>query len=350
MTKPGEDAGSLAAYDYELPVELIAQQPAERRDDARLMVVERAGAGIRHAGVLALPRLLERGDLLVFNDVGVRAARVQGRAASGGAVELLFVRPVAGGWYCLGKPGKRLRRGAKLELAGGVAAEVVERGAGDGAAVVSLPAVADVGAYLERCGEVPLPPYIKRPHGPDDVDRQRYQTVFARRPAAVAAPTAGLHFSERLLAELERAGVERASVTLEVGPATFLPVRGEALDEHRLDAEPAIIPAATVTAIEAAKRDGRRVIAVGTTTTRALESAASAGDLKSGELSASLFIQPGHAFRVVDGLLTNFHLPRSTLLVMVAAFAGRQRILAAYAEAVRQGYRFYSYGDAMLIV
>ncbi len=346
------DEATLSAYDYELPGELIAQHPAPHRDASRLMVLGGDGGDPRHTDIGALPGLLRGGDLLVFNDVRVRRARLHGRAHSGGAVELLVLRELAPGiWDCLGRPARRLRVGARLVMAGDVEVEVVGVEAGTGRLRVSLGAAGDVGAYLERHGEIPLPPYIKRPDGPSDGDGERYQTVFADPVGAVAAPTAGLHFSERLLDDLRRVGVELAWVTLDVGPATFLPVRAERLDDCSLEPEWASIPPATEHAIAAAKRRGGRVIAVGTTTTRALESrAAEPLGLRAGEFPAGAFLRERGQFRVIDGLLTNFHLPRSTLLVLVSAFAGRQRVLAAYEEAVRLRYRFYSYGDAMLIL
>jgi S-adenosylmethionine:tRNA ribosyltransferase-isomerase len=351
-TQPGADAPArLADYDYDLPPELIAQVPADERDAARLMVLERAGGALRHAVVRDLPDCLRAGDLLVFNDARVRPARLHGRTASGGAVELLLLAETAPRrWSCLGRPGKRLRPGAVLLLPDGGRASVVERRV-DGRCVVEFADV-EVPALLAAHGELPLPPYIKRPDGPLTLDRERYQTVFAASDGAVAAPTAGLHFTPALLAALDAAGLGRAALTLVVGPGTFLPVRSDDVREHHMEAEWVELPAATVEAIARTKAAGGRVIAVGTTTTRALESAARASGgagLAPGGFWADAFIRPGFPFRVVDALLTNFHLPRSTLLMLVSAFAGRERILAAYAVAVRERYRFYSYGDAMLI-
>ncbi len=349
MTRAQSAGDRLADYDFDLPEELIAQTPAERRDDSRLLMLDRASGAMSHHRMRSLAELLRAGDLLVFNDVRVRRARIRGRSASGGKIELLLLRQVDSElWECLGRPGKRLRNGAEVELAGGAACEIV---ASDGERRrVRLRGVDDVEAYLEQHGEVPLPPYIKRPQGPVAADADRYQTVFADRVGAVAAPTAGLHFSPELLAALGAAGVATARVTLEVGPATFLPVRVDALDECNLEAERASVGAEAVEAIAATKAGGGRVIAVGTTTTRTLESRAAAGGLRPGEFAADAFIRPGFRFSVIDGLLTNFHLPRSTLLVLVSAFAGRQRMLRLYEEAVRQRYRFYSYGDATLLV
>ena len=339
---------SPADFDFELPGELIAQTPAAERDGSRLLTLDRRGGAVGHAAIADLPRLLRAGDLLVFNDTRVRPSRLFGRIASGGAVELLLVRAGDDGtWECLGRPAKRLRPGARIGLPGGVEAEVRER-SGPGRYGVRF-GDADVEALLAAHGELPLPPYIRRPDGPLPLDGERYQTIFARRPGAVAAPTAGLHFTPTLLDGLAAAGVARATVTLDVGPATFLPLRDERPGSG-LEGEWAEIPAATVAAIAATRAAGGRVIAVGTTTTRALESAARRdGGLAAGGFWADAFIEPGFRFAVIDGLLTNFHLPRSTLLMLVGAFAGRQAVLDAYALAVRERYRFYSYGDAMLI-
>lgn len=346
-----DDENQLSAYDYPLPPELIAQEPVALRGESRLMLVDRRGPGERrHVQFSALPQLLCAGDLLVFNDVRVRRARLRGRLASGAAVELLLLGEVeAGAWECLGRPGKRLRPGARIELPADGVAQVLDQRSGR--IVVSFDRVGDLDDYLARYGEIPLPPYIKRPDGPRAADDERYQTVFARQIGAVAAPTAGLHFTEALLQDLERAGVELAWVRLDVGPATFMPVRCEDLAACRLDAERASIPARTAELVAAAKARGGRVIAVGTTTTRALESrAAATGEVLAGEFSADAFLRRSTDFRVIDGMVTNFHLPMSTLLVLVCAFAGRQVVLEAYGDAVDRRYRFYSYGDAMLIL
>jgi S-adenosylmethionine:tRNA ribosyltransferase-isomerase len=348
----------LADFDYHLPPELIAQLPSAERDGARLLVLERASGSLRHALVRDLPEFLRSGDLLVLNDVRVRPARLHCRTASGGAVELLLLaEESAGVWSCLGRPAKRLRAGSTLVLPGGGAA--VARGRlASGRWAIAFDAAVDVARLLEQHGELPLPPYIKRPDGPLAVDRERYQTIFASGGAAVAAPTAGLHFTPALLAALDAAQVRRASVTLAVGPSTFLPVRVADAREHELEHEWVELSPSTATAIARAKASGQRVVAVGTTTTRGLESAARQGMIAcagrpatrdAGGFWADAFILPGFSFNVVDALLTNFHLPRSTLLMLVSAFAGRDRALAAYAAAVHERYRFYSYGDAMLI-
>jgi S-adenosylmethionine:tRNA ribosyltransferase-isomerase len=340
-----------ADYEYALPAELIAQTPAPVRDAARLLVLDRASGALRHSTVRALPELLRAGDLLVFNDARVQSARLFCRSAGGAAIELLLVREdVPGVWLALGRPAKRLRDGAAIVLPDGGVAAVRGRRA-PGMYAIELPAGTDVAALLARYGELPLPPYIRRPQGLLAIDRDRYQTVFASRDGAVAAPTAGLHFTPALLDALAAAGVWRAALSLIVGPGTFLPVRSDDARQHQLDPEWAELPAETTAAIAAARVRGGRIIAVGTTTARALESAAAGPrGLAAGGFWADAFILPPFAFRAVDALLTNFHLPRSTLLMLVAAFAGRERVLAAYAEAIRAGYRFYSYGDAMLIV
>ncbi len=345
----------LADYDFELPAHCIAQAPADRRDAARLLVLDRRSGSREHRRITDLPGLLVAGDLIVVNDTRVVPARLRGQLAGGTAAELLLAHPLAdaaGGsgslWRCIGKPGRRLRPGTSVSLRDGTEVEVVANH-GDGQLDVSFPAV-DVLPLLEACGDIPLPPYIERDGGPTVADRERYQTIFAESPGAVAAPTAGLHFTEELLHELRQAGIEVARLTLHVGPGTFLPVRCEDARDHRMLPERYSIPEATVAAIENTRSAGRRVVAIGTTTTRALESAAAAGmPLRAGNGWANCFLYPGSRFRVVDALVTNFHLPRSTLLLLVSALAGRDAILAAYAEAIERGYRFYSYGDAMLI-
>jgi S-adenosylmethionine:tRNA ribosyltransferase-isomerase len=331
-------------FDYDLPPASIAQEPAPR-GESRLLVLDRAGPE-RHARVRDLPRLLRSGDLLVLNDTRVIPARLHGRSAGGGKIEILLVEPVGEReWDALVKPGRRARPGARFEIGEGLAAEVVDkREDGRHRLRFSEP----IEPHLDRLGHIPLPPYIHRPD--TDEDRERYQTVFARQPGAVAAPTAGLHFTAELLAEIAAAGVEIARVTLHVGIGTFKPVSAERIEEHRMERERYEIGEETAAALRRAREAGRRIVAVGTTVVRTLEGAALAGggEIRAGDGATDLFITPGFRFQVVDALLTNFHLPRSTLLMLVSAFAGRERVLAAYAEAVREGYRFYSYGDAML--
>jgi S-adenosylmethionine:tRNA ribosyltransferase-isomerase len=341
----------LAAFDYELPPDRIAQRPAEPRASARLLVLDRGGAPLQHAYVSDLGAWLRAGDLLVVNATRVVPARLRGQKASGGRAEALLLGPApdgAGRWRALVRCRGRLRPGLGLRFAGGedsFAAEI-ERVGEDGEVVLRLPP--DVDPY--RAGEPPLPPYIQRA-AHDPADDARYQTVFARVPGAVAAPTAGLHLDTPLLDGLGAAGVELAEVVLHVGPGTFRPLRAEDLTAGRLHAERFELPEATAAAVARTRARGGRVVAVGTTTTRVLEACARPDrGVSAGAGETDLFLRPGSRFAVVDALLTNFHLPRSSLLLLVAAFTGRERLLAAYAEAVRLGYRFYSYGDAMLIL
>jgi S-adenosylmethionine:tRNA ribosyltransferase-isomerase len=342
----------VGLFDYELPPELVAQEPVEPRDASRLLVLDRASGGCEDRRFADLPELLRPGDCLVANRSRVIPARLLGvRADSGAPVELLLLRPVgAERWEALVRPGRRCRVGARLQLAGGAARALVVNEGSSGTRVVALEAPWPARELLERHGLPPLPPYIARHDAPKPEDRERYQTVYARDDGSVAAPTAGLHFTPELLARLEGRGVPVHYLTLHVGPGTFRPLRGERVEEHRMDAEAVDVPEVTARAVEQAKREGRRVVAVGTTTTRALEWAAGDdGRVRAGTGEADLFIRPGHRFRIVDALVTNFHLPRSSLLVLVSGFAGRDVVLRAYRHAVAARYRFYSYGDAMLI-
>ncbi len=337
----------LSEFDYTLPPELIARAPAAQRDGARLLRVPREGP-LAHAHFKAFPELLQPGDLLVLNDARVIHARLRGRkAATGGEVEILLDRPTDDGlWLALGNASKGFRAGQVLDLAG---AQVEVIAVGDDGRLRLRFHGRDPLALAEAAGELPIPPYLERPASP--ADETRYQTVFARRLGAVAAPTAGLHFTPEILEALERRGVQVHFLTLFVGPGTFLPIRAEDLSEHRMLEERFAIDQPLAAAFAAARREGRRVIAVGTTVVRALESAVTAeGTLRIGEGTTDLFLQPGATFRAVDGLLTNFHLPKSSLLVLVSAFAGVERVRAAYAEAVAQRYRFFSYGDCCLFL
>jgi S-adenosylmethionine:tRNA ribosyltransferase-isomerase len=343
-----------ADFDYDLPAERVADRPLAERSGSRLLVLDRRRESIEHALFRDLPCWFRAGDLLVWNDTKVIPARLRGRREGGGEVEILLVQAQEGAadgetWTCLARPGRRLRRGGRAAFPGDLEAEWLD-GGGEEDALRRVRfrgprAVVDV---LAEHGAVPLPPYIGR--APDPSDRTRYQTIYARAPGAVAAPTAGLHFTAELIEELRRLGIEIRSLTLHVGPGTFLPVRADRLDEHRMLPEMAEIPGETVAAVMQARKEGRRVVAVGTTTVRALEGALAENASGSVRASVELFILPGYRFRWIDALITNFHLPRSTLLMLVAAFAARARILAAYREAIERGYRFYSYGDAMLIV
>ncbi|UCE88016.1 MAG: tRNA preQ1(34) S-adenosylmethionine ribosyltransferase-isomerase QueA [Deltaproteobacteria bacterium] len=341
----------LSEFDYALPRERIAQRPLDARDAARLLVLDRARDARTHSRVIDLPDWLAPGDLLVVNASRVVPARLRGRKASGGSAEalLLGAEPDAPGRYrallrCRG----RVRVGQKLRFADASAsldAEVVRIGDAGEFVLAFAP-----GASPYRLGEAPLPPYIRRT-APDPADADRYQTIFARAPGSVAAPTAGLHFSDTLMRRLAERGIESAEIVLHVGPGTFRPLRPEDLAAGRLHAEDFELPEATAAAVEAARARGARVVAVGTTSARVLETCAGAARrVRPGSGRTELLLRPGSEFRVVDALLTNFHLPRSSLLLLVAAFAGRQRVLEAYAEAVQRAYRFYSYGDAMLIL
>jgi S-adenosylmethionine:tRNA ribosyltransferase-isomerase len=363
----------VADFDFSLPEELIAQQPLAERDASRLLVLPRAGGPVEHRMARELPQLLRPGDLLVVNDARVIPARLRGRKqGSGGKVELLLIEPLAPfapaagtdspargetgnsvgpEWLALGQASRALKAGQAVEI-GPHLLEVLEA-RGGGELRVRLPAALAADErlfdFLEESGELPLPPYIQ--HAPSPADRERYQTLFARVRGAIAAPTAGLHFTPALLDGLRARGVTLAPVTLHVGPGTFLPVRVDKTEDHRMHRERYDVPSATADACARTRAAGGRVIAIGTTALRTLEAAFDddAGRLREGPGSTDLFCTPGYRFRAVDGLFTNFHLPKSTLLMLVAAFAGLDRVLDAYRIAVEQRYRFFSYGDAMLI-
>ncbi len=342
-----------SAYDYVLPAELIAQHPLEQRDASRLMVL--GAESIQHRIFNELPSLLRPGDVLVLNRTRVIAARLLGtREPSGGAVEVLLLHPVgsmrydphATRWTALVRPARRLRTGTIVRFDAGGRAHIVAE-LDEGARELEFDLHEPFETFLQRAGRLPLPPYIRN----DSAQAQtRYQTVFAQEPGSVAAPTASLHFTTELLERIRRMGVTVVELTLDVGLGTFRPMKGERLDEHTMHAERYSIPSDVPDAIERARREGGRVIAGGTTVVRALEgSYAAYGRVVPGEDSTRLFIRPGFQFGVVDSMITNFHLPHSTLLVLVSAFAGRDRVLAAYREAVAQRYRFFSFGDAMFI-
>jgi S-adenosylmethionine:tRNA ribosyltransferase-isomerase len=343
------DDHDLAAYDFDLPEALIAQRPAARRDEARMLVLGRESGAVEDRLFYELPGLLRPEDVVVLNDTRVFPARLVGRREPGGGrAELFLVAPAGEGtWLALAKPGRRLRAGARVRFEAGLEAEVLEAH-DDGTRRVRFVCEGPLDEALERAGRMPLPPYIRRAAG--DEDRERYQTVYARHRGAVAAPTAGLHFTPEVLGRIRAQGTAVAAVTLHVGYGTFEPVRAADLRRHAVAAEAVEVTAEAAGAVNAARRRGGRVLAVGTTTTRALETAADeAGVVHPYRGATALTVTPGYRFRAVDALLTNFHLPRSSLLVLVSAFAGRARVLAAYGHAVAAGYRFYSYGDCMLI-
>ncbi|AFZ25022.1 S-adenosylmethionine--tRNA ribosyltransferase-isomerase [Cylindrospermum stagnale PCC 7417] len=353
---------SLAGYDYELPPELIAQNPAFPRDSSRLLVVNSPGTGQDlpplHHIFRDLPQLLQPGDLLVMNNTKVIPARLYGHKSTGAEIEVLLLEERQHNcWLALVKPGKRFKLGAKIvfaprgdggELTTQLTATVLATDAATLGRLLQfdLPAGMSVVQMLDRFGEVPLPPYITASTAEDE----QYQTVYAKTPGAIAAPTAGLHFTPELLQQLSDRGINQAFVTLHVGVGTFRPVEVADVTTHQMHEEWIEVPAATVEQIRATKAAGGRIIAVGTTAVRALEGAAKSGDLQPYVGKTDLFIYPGYQWRVVDGLITNFHLPRSSLLMLVSAFIGRQRLLNLYQEAIANLYRFYSFGDAMLVL
>ena len=341
--KPGD-------FDYHLPRNLIARYPPPNREDARLLHLPRGNEAIAHLKVTDLPRHLRPGDLLVINDTKVNPWRIHGRRESGGRVEVLLLKQLSPGKFrAMARANRPLSEGETIVFDEAHRATLGPQGLERELEFSSPDGLAE---WLESFGEMPIPPYLGR--NAEAVDKERYQTVFARNPGAVAAPTAGLHLSEKILEEVSAAGACIARLTLHVGAGTFRPVQTESVEEHEMDAETYILTEEAVTSIQDAKAGGGRILAVGTTVVRALESAyieatAHRRTLRAGEFSTRLFIRPGFRFQAVDMMLTNFHLPRSTLLMLVSAFAGRERILSAYAQAIDEGYRFYSYGDAMLL-
>jgi len=338
----------VEAFDFELPRECIAERPAHPRDSARLLEIR--PRGWTDTAIASLPELLLPGDLLVVNDTRVIPARLRGRRGAGGVEITVHQAEAPLRWRAFARPAKKLAVGDIIQFTEDFRAVVSGKGEG-GEVMLDFDCPGDdFLAALERCGEMPLPPYIKRPAGADAGDRDDYQTMFAARPGAVAAPTAGLHFTPELLAALDKRGIERLAVTLHVGAGTFLPVKAEDTRDHRMHAEQGRLDAAAAERINAARAAGRRIVAVGTTSLRLLESATGAdGRVQPFAGATDIFITPGYGFRAVDLLLTNFHLPRSTLFMLVAAFAGLERMQAAYRHAVDSGYRFYSYGDACLL-
>ena len=339
-------------FEYILPPGRIARYPAGRRADSRLMVLRRSTTRIEHRRFRDLPELVAPDDLIVVNDTRVFPARLRGRKPTGAAGEVLLLRPVPDGdgttWEALVRPGRKLKPGRVMDVAPELSVRIVDA-CPDGRRIVRLEGELTVGQALERFGEVPLPPYLNRE--PEPGDRHRYQTVYARHAGSVAAPTAGLHFTHGLLAEIAARGASRCAITLHVGTATFRPVEADDPAMHVMDAEHYTVPESSAAEYERCRLLGGRVWAVGTTVVRALESVAAGREsIVAGRGATDLFISPPFEFRAVDCLVTNFHLPRSTLLMLVAAFAGTERVLEAYQEAVATGYRFYSYGDAMAIL
>jgi len=337
-----------ADFNFELPPRLIAQHPSKQRGESRLMMLDRAAKNREHRTMRDLPSLLDPGTLMVFNNSRVRRTRLSGIAELSGKEHefLLLKRLDACCWQVMVKRAARMKVGARFRFADTVCAEIVSNSLGEGMASLCFSRPID-DAWLDVHGHIPLPPYIRR--ADSEADSDRYQTVYAQAHGSSAAPTAGLHFTQALLGELASIGIESAFITLHVGLGTFLPVRSETIEQHTMHEESYHIDEETASRIEGAKNSGRKILAVGTTSVRTLESAWADGKLKRGEGSTSIFIYPPYTFNVVDALFTNFHTPESTLLMLVSAFAGKDFILESYAEAVRENYRFFSYGDAMLI-
>lgn len=341
----------ITDFDYELPENLIAQTPLERRESSRMLVVNRAARSRRDDFFVNFPDYLEPGDVVVLNNTKVFPARLCGTKETGAKIELFLVREIdARIWETLSRPARRLQPGTKISFGHRLRAEILEKKA-DGHCLVKFETAGDFNEVLDELGQTPLPPYIKRDDGDLKRDRERYQTVYAKQRGAIAAPTAGLHFTPEILERVKAAGAQTAEVTLHVGYGTFEPVRVTDLSEHRVAPEQAEISAETAALLNEAKANKKRIVAVGTTTTRTLESfAAGTGKVESGRRLANLTITPGYRFKFTDALLTNFHLPQSSLLVLVSTFAGHELIMNSYAHAVASRYRFYSYGDCMLIL
>ena len=336
----------VSDFDFTLPEQLIAKQPLGQRDASRLLCLSESNESIVDALIRDLPDLVQPGDVWVLNDTKVIPARLVGQKTSGGKAEILLLEPAgkANVWHAWGKANKPLKPGTHIIFSSSFSAEVLSR---DGKHIEVHLMANDVPAAIESVGHMPLPPYINRPD--TEADKARYQTVFARHAGAVAAPTAGLHLTAKLMAAMQNAGASFAHVTLHVGPGTFQPVQVENMSEHIMHEEAYIVPEETAALVNQARLEGRRVVAVGTTSLRTLEAAGQSGTLQAGADRTSIFISPGYHFRMVDALLTNFHLPKSTLIMLVSALAGRERVLSAYEYAKEHGYRFYSYGDAMFV-
>ena len=341
----------ISEFDYELPRELIAQTPLENREDSRMLIVNRAQKNFQDEHFYNFPNFLKKDDVIVLNNTKVFPARLFGTSETGAKVELFLVREIENQiWETLAKPAKRLKTGKKILFGENLSAEVLEKTA-EGRVFVRFETVGNFDDVLDKIGQTPLPPYIKRENRKTENDKDRYQTIFARMRGAIAAPTAGLHFTPEILREIKSLGVAVAEITLHVGYGTFEPVRVEDLSEHQVMPERCEISEETAEVLNEAKAANKRIIAVGTTTTRALESATGEnGKVSAGERFASLTITPDYKFKTIGGLLTNFHLPQSSLLVLVSTFAGYDLTMRAYKHAVESSYRFYSYGDCMLIV
>jgi S-adenosylmethionine:tRNA ribosyltransferase-isomerase len=341
----------ITEFNFDLPENLIAQEPLENRAESKMLVVKRNTQTFHDEQFINFPTFLKRGDVIVLNNTKVFPARLFGALETGAKVELFLVKDAGNNvWETLARPAKRLKIGKQIIFNDQLSATVTDK-TGEGRVFVKFEADGDFDTILDEIGQTPLPPYIKRNEGSLDADRERYQTVFASNRGAIAAPTAGLHFTPKLLDEIRSIGVTVAEITLHVGYGTFEPVRVEDLTDHKVMAESCEILPETAEILNKAKRENRRIIAIGTTTTRALESATdNNGEVKSGKFDADITITPNYNFKTINGLLTNFHLPQSSLLVLVSTFAEHQLIMNAYEHAVKNQYRFYSYGDCMLIV
>lgn len=341
----------ISDFDYHLPENLIAQAPLENREGSRMLVLNKKNGKLEDRHFYDLPGFLQPGDVMVLNNTKVFPARLFGSLDTGAKIEIFLVRETGGGmWETLARPARRLKPGKKVRFGEKLTAEVLDK-TEDGKVMVRFEADGDFDNLLDEVGKTPLPPYIKRNDDAIDIDRERYQTVFARTRGAIAAPTAGLHFTPEILDKVRAKGVTVTEITLHVGYGTFEPVRVDDLDEHRVMPEQYEIGEETAAILNKAKAENRRIVAIGTTTTRALESVITAhGRFVAESGSANLTIIPGYDFKAIDALLTNFHLPQSSLLVLVSVFAGHKTIMEAYRHAVGEGYRFYSYGDCMLIV
>ncbi len=342
----------ISEFDYDLPAELIAQKPLEKREASRMLAINRQAENFADESFYNFPRFLQKGDVVVLNNTKVFPARLFGTSETGARIEVFLIREIENQrWETLARPARRLKTGKKIVFGEKLSARVLEK-TEEGHVIVKFESgQEDFEKVLEAIGQTPLPPYIRRDSGTSDADKNRYQTVFAKQRGAIAAPTAGLHFTPEILDEIKNLGAMIAEITLHVGYGTFEPVRVSALAEHRVMPERCEISAESATILNEAKAEKRRIIAVGTTTTRALESSIDANKrIVSGSRLADLTITPGYKFNVINGLLTNFHLPQSSLLVLVSTFAGYDLTMCAYRHAVETGYRFYSYGDCMLII